>query len=184
MSTILKRFVRTDSYGRPLTATTEHLEDLGNGRLYLNVQEVLGICSGCGRPVADPNDLRGVCHFCLSRSCCVHCETRCAACSRRLCMMCRRGFAGQSPLTLCPICLSKMEERQRFQDRLLEERTIFEGQVVLQRERARVLASGVLNRLPGGRALTTIGQLNVLRKLKHLEQSLTNRGGHHGRYLR
>jgi len=184
MRRILKRSVRKDQHGRVLAVTTERLVDAGDGRLYLTTSNTFVECGGCGRVVSDAGELRGLCQYCGVNQTCVHCLTKCAACQRNLCGICARGFPGQSPLSVCPSCLANLRERQALQDRLLQEKAAFERQVVLQREWIRLLQGGALKRLPGGRAISTLGQLAVMRKLKTLERSL-ERGRRNGQlYLR
>lgn len=183
MKGIFKRFIKKDPYGRVLSTTTERLVDNGAGQIAVNVCETVVRCSSCNRPIGDAGELRGICHYCLSNSCCVHCETHCAVCSRRLCCICRRGFAGQSLVIVCPYCLMQLRERQALQDRLLAEKAAFERQMVVQREWIKLLQNGPLRKLPGGNALSSLGQLGAMGKLRRLERSIENRGRNNVRYL-
>jgi len=138
MRKILKRFLTRDRAGRTLSNETERLTDTGNGVLNLTTSRTATYCPGCRRPVSDVNDHRGRCDYCRSRSLCVQCEVRCQACSRRLCGYCRRGFAGQAPVTVCPTCLVHLRRRQAFQDRLILQRAAYDRRMIRQRETARL----------------------------------------------
>ena len=117
MRRIVKRDLVRDPSGRALSVRSERLTDDGEGSVQVTSERSAEWCSGCRRPVADPAELRGVCDWCRSRGCCVHCMGRCQVCSRRLCGTCRRGFAGPPPLTVCPACQQRLVGRQVLQDR-------------------------------------------------------------------
>ena len=141
MKKILKQHLITSQNGRVLNRNTERLADNGRGRLNLTTRSTAIYCPNCQRPVTDINKLRGRCDYCRSQSCCENCETRCQVCSRRLCGRCRRGFVGQSSsVTVCPICLNHLRQRQAFNDRLLIQKIGSQRQIMHQREVTRLRA--------------------------------------------
>ena len=118
MRHIHRRTLTRDRHGRTLDTSVERLSDDGRGRLNLSVQRTAIWCTGCHRPVQDLNELRGRCDSCRARGICARCESRCQACARNLCGRCRRGFAGHSTMTVCPICLVRLQRRQLYIDQL------------------------------------------------------------------
>ena len=139
MKKILKQHLITNQNGKVLNRNTERLTDNGRGRLSLITRSTAIRCPNCQRLVTDINKLRGQCDYCRSQSCCENCETRCRVCSRRLCGHCRRGFVGQSSIiTVCPICLNHLRQRQMFNDRLLIQKIKDQRQIMRQRERTRL----------------------------------------------
>ena len=139
MKKILKRFFVTDQSGRVIDSNTEHLTDNGRGRINHTTRRTAIRCPNCRRPITDINKQRGRCDYCRAQTCCDNCETRCKVCSRRLCGRCRRGFVGQSStITVCPICLSHLRQRQTFNDRLLIQKIRYQRQIINQREVARL----------------------------------------------
>ncbi len=134
MRHILRRTVTRDRRGRILDTNVERLSDDGRGRLNLSVQRTAIWCTGCHRPVQDLDELRGRCDLCRSRGLCVRCETRCQACSRSLCGRCRRGFTGQTVMTVCPICLHRLHLRQHYIDRLNVRQQAAQRRSLLHRE--------------------------------------------------
>lgn len=141
MKKILKRFFVTDQSGRVIDSNTEHLTDNGRGRINHTTRRTAIRCPNCRRPITNINKLRGRCDYCRSQSCCDNCETRCKVCSRRLCGRCRRGFVGQSNIiTVCPVCLSNLRQRQAFNDRLLIQKIRYHRQIMHRREIARLRA--------------------------------------------
>ena len=129
MRRIVKRVLIRDSAGRPLSVQSEHVTDDGNGGVQSTSERTASFCSGCRRPVTDLAELRGICDFCRVRECCIHCMHQCQLCSRRLCGVCRRGFAGPPVLTVCEICRQRLIQRQVLQDRQSE----FERAVIRHR---------------------------------------------------
>ena len=141
MKTILKQHLITSQNGKVLNRNTERLTDNGRGRLNLTTRSTAIYCPNCQRPVTDISKLRGRCDICRIKSCCENCETRCRVCSRRLCGRCRRGFVGQSSIiTVCPICLNHLRQRQSFNDRLLIQKIRSQRQITHQREVAKLRA--------------------------------------------
>jgi len=141
MKKILKRFLVTERSGRVLDSNTEHLTDNGRGRINLTTRRTAIRCPNCQRPVTDITKLRGRCDYCRTQTCCENCETKCKVCSRRLCGRCRRGFMGQSSvITVCPICLNHLRQRQAFNDRLLIQKIRHQRQIMHRREIARMRA--------------------------------------------
>lgn len=139
MKKILKQHLITSQNGKVLNRNTERLTDNGRGRLNLTTRSTAIQCPNCQRPVTDINKLRGRCDICRVQNCCENCETRCKVCSRRLCGRCRRGFVGQSSIiTVCPICLNHLRQRQAFNDRLLIQKIRSQRQIMHQREVARL----------------------------------------------
>lgn len=191
MRRILKRFLTRDSRGRTLASNTERLRDDGNGNLHYSHYQTATWCTGCQRPVTDLNELRGRCEFCRSRNLCSQCgEVRCQACARRLCGFCRRGFAGSTPTTVCPICLIRLHRRQAFQDRLLLQQAAFGRRRLVQSEWARLQALRlqaerlrVTGHLQAAR-LRLNGQMAMMREMNRLRLALANMGRHGGRHLR
>lgn len=118
------------------------MTDNGRGRINLTTHRTAARCPNCHRPITDINKQRGRCDYCRTQSCCENCETKCKVCSRRLCGRCRRGFVGQSnTITVCPICLNHLRQRQAFNDRLLIQKIKYQRQIMHQREVARLRAS-------------------------------------------
>lgn len=117
MRRIVKRHLVRDPSGRALSVRSERVTDDGHGSVQFTSERTAGRCSGCRRPVADLSELRGVCDWCRSRGCCMHCLSQCQVCSRRLCGACRRGFAGPPALTVCAACQQRLAQRQFLRDR-------------------------------------------------------------------
>jgi hypothetical protein len=116
MRRIIRRNLVRDANGHPLSLQSQRVTDDGTGSVQYTSEMTAQNCSGCGRPVTDLSELRGVCDWCHTRGCCVHCLTRCQVCSRRLCGRCRCGFAGSPALTVCPVCRNRLVHRQMLQD--------------------------------------------------------------------
>lgn len=135
MKKILKQFLITSPSGEVLNRNTEHLIDNGQGRLNYTTRSTAVSCPNCRRPVTDISKLRGQCDICRTQTCCENCETKCRVCSRRLCGHCRRGFVGQSSvITVCPICLNYLRQRQAFNDQLLIHKIRDQHQLMRQHE--------------------------------------------------
>lgn len=138
---ILKQHLIMSPHGKVLTRNSENMTDNGRGRLNYITRSTAVFCPNCRRPVTDINKLRGKCDICRIYSCCENCETRCRVCSRKLCGRCRRGFVGQSSIiTVCPVCLNHLRQRQAFNDRLLIQKIRDQRQIMRQREVARLRA--------------------------------------------
>ena len=183
MRTILKRFVKKDCQGRILTTTSERLVDDGNGRIYLLNSNTFANCPTCNRLITDISDLKGRCQNCFANVCCSHCLSQCQLCLRFIGPYCKRGFAGQTQITVCPVCLNVLNHRQALQDKIAADKTNFERQIIIQRERIKLLQSGVLRQIPGGKTLSTLGQLAVMKRLRQIEQDQKERTRQNARYL-
>ncbi len=141
MKKILKQHLITSQNGKVLNRSTERLTDNGCGMLNLTTRSTATHCPNCQTLVTDINKLRGRCDYCRTQSCCENCETKCKVCSRKLCGRCRRGFVGQSSIiTVCPICLNYLRQRQAFNDRLLIQKIGHQRQIMRQHEVARLRA--------------------------------------------
>ncbi len=138
MKSVVKRnFVRGPS-GRILASSTERLVEDETGRVHVSQQNTPLWCPGCRRPLKGFEDLRGSCDYCRRTGTCHTCETRCRACSRRLCTGCRRGFAGSSLATVCPACLPGLVSRQRAADQAVYQRARLQRQLAIQRHQLRI----------------------------------------------
>ncbi len=171
MKGVFKKFIRRDQRGRVLSITTERMVDNGRGRISLTTSNQAIQCPGCGRHVSDISELRGSCHYCCSRTCCVHCESKCSMCSRRICLACRRGFTnGQSLVTVCPYCLVKLRKRQYFNDRLLLNKVALDRHVTINREKINLINNGMVIRLPGRRAIVSPRWFNIIQRLNMIRR--------------
>jgi hypothetical protein len=137
MSSIRKRYLIVDRKGRPLASETERLTDNQAGQINFERRKSALWCSGCRRPVESLSELRGRCDCCRRQGICSKCEVKCRTCSRRMCFACRRGFAGRTPMTVCPECLFNLRLRQDFEDRQTIYSRAFQRRLALQREWAR-----------------------------------------------
>ena len=135
MKQILKRSVTRDAMGRALSSRSKRLTDDGRGRIHVTESAAALRCSGCRRPLSELTQISGQCDVCARRGTCERCEVQCRACSRRLCGQCRRGFSGPPPLTVCPICLPRLNARQFHIDRIRHEQLMHERRRLAQRER-------------------------------------------------
>ena len=178
MRRITKRFLTADRSGRVLSSNSERLTDDGRGHLNVTTRRMAAWCSSCHRPLTDTEQRRGRCDYCRRLTCCDACETRCSVCSRRLCGDCRRGFVGQTWMTVCPICLVRLRQRQAVQDHLHARKVAFERQMLRQRELARLQALNlqvarirVMAQLQSARLRTT-GQLALIREMNRLKLAL------------
>lgn len=172
MKGIFKKFIKKDQHGRVLSITTERLIDNGRGSISQTTNNRVIQCPGCQRHITEVSELRGRCHFCYARTCCVYCESKCSLCSRRLCLVCKRGSTnGQSLVTSCPQCLVKLQRRQYFQDRLLLNKVALDRQVAINKDKINLLNNGLVIRLPGRRAIVSprwfgiISRLSMARRL-------------------
>ena len=118
MRLILRKTQTRDPRGRTLASQSGRLTDDGNGRIQVTETRSAVWCPGCRRPVTVLSELHGRCDHCRVAALCVECEVQCQACSRRLCGRCRRGFVGARAMTVCPVCLPRLHERQAYLDRL------------------------------------------------------------------
>jgi hypothetical protein len=145
MRRISKQSVTRDPTGRCIGSESEELTDDGEGNVQVNAQRTVVRCTGCRRLAADVTELRGLCDWCHVRGSCVDCASKCAACSRRLCGRCRRGFTGAAIVTVCPACQQRLLRRQQqqeqqvwlrqsLQDRLLIARLAFERDLARRHE--------------------------------------------------
>lgn len=189
MRRITKRFLTADRLGHVLSSNSERLTDDGHGHLNVTTRRIAAWCSGCHRPLTDMEQRRGRCDYCRLRTCCDACEVRCQVCSRRLCGDCRRGFVGQTWMTVCPICLVRLRQRQVFQDQLLVRKVVFERQMLRQRELARLQALNlqaaqvrVMAQLQAARLHMT-GQLALIREMNRLKLALARAYRYGPRYL-
>lgn len=181
-----------------MSQNAERFQDNGSGRVIHSAHRTLIRCQGCHHLVEEVSDLRGRCDYCRTRGCCIHCETRCQGCSRRLCWACRRGFAGQTLMTLCPVCLVKVQRRQAFLDYEMRRQAIFQRRILAQRELARIQglraqnsrtrAMGFLqaarlrmNSQIQAARMRQAGQIAVMREMNRLRLTLANLI-YHGRY--
>lgn len=191
MKKILERFLTTDQSGRVLASNSKRLTDDGRGRTNLTTRSAAFYCPSCHRPITDINGLLGRCDYCRSRRCCSHCAVRCQACSRLLCGSCRRGHVGQTRIvTVCPICLVRLRQRQAFQDRLLIQKIAFQRRMLGQREVTRLRAlqlqaarTRTMGQLQAARMRMT-GQLALIREINRLRLALAKERRFGGRYLR
>lgn len=198
MRRILKRVLVRDPSGRPIAQNVERFQDNGSDRVVHIAHRTLIRCQGCQHLVEDANDLRGRCDYCRTRGCCIHCETRCQGCSRRLCWACRRGFAGQTLMTLCAVCLVKMQRRQALLDYEMRAQAAFQRRLLAQRERIRVQGlraqaarTRAMGFLHAARLRTTsqlqaarirqVGQIATMREMNRLRLTLAKLI-YHGRY--
>lgn len=202
MKKILKRSLVIDQSGRVIDSNTEHLTDNGRGRINHTTRRTAVQCTNCSRPITDINKQRGRCDYCRTRSCCENCETKCKVCSRRLCSRCRQGFVGQSStITVCPICLNHLRQRQAFNDRLLMQKIRDQRQIMRQHEVARLRASqlqaagmrarnriqvaGINSRNQMQIAKTRMnGQLALIKEINRLRIALHRERRNGGRYIR
>ncbi len=133
MRRILRRYLTRDPAGRAISRRFERLTDDGAGNLRLNSEQTAQWCSGCRRPVVELSELRGLCDWCHSRGCCIHCVSECQVCSRQLCGRCRQGFGGPPAVTVCAVCRQRLIERQMLEDQQTMEQTAFDRYVAQQR---------------------------------------------------
>ena len=176
MRRIIKRMLTTDPSGRVLSGNTERLGDDGRGVIHVAHRNIAVFCQGCRRPLTELSELRGRCHYCRIRSCCVHCETQCCACARRLCWACRRGFAGQTPATACPTCQVSLFRRQAYLDRLVLEGAMFNRSIQRQQSLQRMYSLDL--QATRDRAHS---QLGVIREWNRLRAALARTWGRVGR---
>lgn len=139
MRKILKRFITTNPAGRALNNYTERLIDDGRGQLSVTERRIQKCCPNC-RTYVTNEQIRGQCDYCRRIRCCEMCAVRCQCCSRLLCGRCRRGFIGQRLITVCPVCLTRLRQRQAFYDQQLMRKFILQKQIMRQREQSRLYA--------------------------------------------
>jgi len=185
---IMKRFLTVGRTGNVLGGNTENLVDDGRGRISFTARRLAGRCPSCRRPITDVAQQVGRCDYCR-RGFCDHCATRCQVCARRLCGDCRRGFVGRTWMTVCPICLVRLRQRQAFQDQLLMRKVAFERQMLRQRELTRLQAlnlqaakARVMAQLQAARLRMT-GQMAMIREMNRLNMALAKARRYGQRYL-
>ena len=184
MKTIRKQILTTDRNGRPLARSSERLVDDGRGRIQVLQHQTSLWCAGCRRPVENLAQLRGRCDCCRAQAVCEACETRCQTCSRRLCFACRRGFAGATRLTVCPVCLVALRQRQAFEDRQMLAEAMFRRRLAVHREWQRVAGLRLQSaRIRAANAfqierLRTARQMAVLREVQGLRLKMARARAH------
>ena len=121
--------------------------------------ETVQSCQSCLRPLK-PDEKRGTCNMCKSVTC--SCSVACEVCSRNLCGECRRGVVeGQFRLTVCPICLPKVERSVKLSQIL-----------AIQNLELRVLRSPGTDRLPAIGLVRRVAEFKLLRRLMELEHEI------------
>lgn len=133
MSRIVRRYLTLGPDGTPVFTRSEHVHEDEDGNLRLVERQWTRHCSGCLRHVGDLEQTRGICDACNIRECCVHCETSCALCARRLCGQCRIGYAAGTPASVCAVCFRRLSHRQAIQDELDQEQRAFDRWLAHQR---------------------------------------------------
>lgn len=133
MSRIVRRYITEQADGTPIVTRSEVVHDDGEGNLRLTERRVAQRCSGCLRHLLDVEHTRGICEVCHVRECCVHCESRCAVCARRLCGQCRFGFAAVPPRSVCAGCYRQLSQRQAVEESLEQNQREFERWIAYQR---------------------------------------------------
>jgi len=168
MRRIIKRLLKQDARGNTYVENVQELIDDEHGTISETDVSTYGVCEACSRPVENHNDVRA-CDRC-GRICCDRCAVPCAVCARGLCARCRRGF-GEKQLTVCPECLTVLNERLEYQDQLLREKAAFERRIAVQREILRLLQCGMFHAYQPPGLLQDLAELVMIRKLKRLEAS-------------
>jgi hypothetical protein len=178
MRNIFKRRLIVDRTGHTIHGNSEHLTDNGRDRLHYTQRQVAIWCPSCRRPITDISELTGRCDYCRMRTCCVHCQTNCHVCSRRLCGFCRRGFVGSRVFTVCPVCLIKLRQRQYLEDQLLARKVAIENWALRQRQinyinslRLQAARSRMMGQIQASR-IRTNGQLAMLREINRIKLAL------------
>ncbi|MBN2456395.1 MAG: hypothetical protein JXB29_07680 [Sedimentisphaerales bacterium] len=178
MRNIFKRKIIVDKTGRTMLGNSERLVDNGRNRLHHTHRQAVIWCPGCGRPVTDVSELAGRCDYCRTRTCCAHCETHCQVCARRLCGNCRRGFVGSRIITVCPICLIKLRQRQHFEDQMLMRKAAIQNWALRQQQinhinalRLQAARSRMIGHIQASR-IRTNGQLALIREINRVKLAL------------
>ncbi len=140
MARVVRRTVTNSPQGTPMAGSTERISDDGNGRVHAVVRRRTLSCQGCRRPVAEVSELRGHCDCCGRGPLCERCHQQCDVCGRTVCGGCRRGFVGAVRMSVCPACLVRLQDRQHYEDQLLQQRLAFERHLHAQREFNRLTA--------------------------------------------
>lgn len=133
MPRIVRRYITHAADGTPILQRSEHVQDDDAGNVRLTERQWAQRCSGCLRHIVDLEQRRGVCDVCHVRECCVHCESRCALCARRLCGQCRIGFAVGAARSVCPNCYRRLSHRQAIEDQLDQDERAFDRWMAHQR---------------------------------------------------
>jgi hypothetical protein len=161
MNRILKRIIRRDSQGNVMHEHAEITVGDDTSVQTLSV-ETFQRCESCLRPLK-PDEPRGICQIC-GRGACLSpaCSARCSICSRNICGRHKRGVvAGETRLTVCPICLPEAERAAALAREL-----------AIESSKAQLLHSSLLDRLPGIGVVRQIAELKLLTKLEKLEDEM------------
>jgi len=176
MNRILKRLFVTDSLGKVHHQSIEELADDQDGTITETTAEIHTACETCSHPVEKTEHLtvcqvwgRRCCHRCLDAA-----RSFCAVCGKTLCPACRRGFAPLKAIC-CTECLPALAERQDYEDRLVEDKIIFERRLAACREQVRLAEYGFFHVNPGGGLLEDLGEILLNRKLKRIEKATRGR---------
>ena len=187
---ILKRRIRVDSSGQVFPGNTQRLTDDGRGNLQITGREPIRWCSNCRGAISDPDERSSRCDCCGQRACCERCRAVCRVCSRLLCRSCRRGFTGNTLLTVCPACYARLRQRQAFVDQMLIRKAAIQSQILRQRERTRIHAlrlqaarTRMMGQLQAAR-IRNSGRLAVLRETNKIKMALAKSGYYRVWYLR
>jgi hypothetical protein len=189
MRNIFKRRIIVGRTGRAILGNSERLIDNGRNRLYYTHRQVAIYCPSCRRPITDVSELTGRCDYCRIKTCCAHCEKHCQVCARRLCGNCRRGFVGSRIITVCPICLVKLRQRQHFEDQMLVRRAAIQNWALRQRQinhinalRLQAARSRMIGQIQASR-IRTNGQLALLREINKVKLALAKLRFYGGRSI-
>jgi len=145
MRRIIKRILRTDHHGNVHGRQDEIVIQTDTGDIGLFRVETLesSRCHSCGRRVSLP-DL-----------------ARCSVCSRAVCRRpsCRTGLVvGPDKLLVCRFCLPEARRSAQLAEVL-----------ALERAKAQLLQSSLLDHWPGTGIVRQLAEMQILRKLKRLE---------------
>ena len=178
MRNIIKRRFVVDETGRPMFGNSERLVDNGRNRLHYTHRQRSKKCRSCHRSITDVSESAGRCDYCRVRTCCAHCQVQCQVCARRLCGNCRRGFVGSRIITVCPICLVKLRQRQHFEDQMLVRRAAIQNWALRQRQinhihalRLQAARARMIGQIQASR-IRTNGQLALLREINKIKLAL------------
>ena len=190
MRNIFKRRIIVDRTGRTIHGNSERLIDNGRDRLHYTHRQAAIWCPSCGRPITDVSERTGLCDYCRIRTCCAHCETHCQVCARRLCGNCRRGFVGSRIITVCPICLVRLRQRQYFEDQMLVRRASIQNWALRQQQinhinalRLQAARSRMMGQIQASR-IRTSGQLALIREINKARLTLAKLRYDYVRHLR
>jgi len=136
---ITKHNLVTDSRGRILARTVEHLADDGRQTSVVR-RTAVSRCPGCWSPVSAAEQLTSVCQYCRTGPLCRACARACQVCNRVICGRCRRGFVwGRTPVTACPVCYGWLNRRAVHEQRVAAGEMARASALQLHRERLRSL---------------------------------------------